>query len=483
MSEEQQEIALSSTGAASKVRTKTGDQLIPKTSFKPVAAPNLIHGLKFDTVEELMENKTLVYEDMMRIFVAAKIPITLWGPMGSGKTRSAEAIAEMTDEAGTNYQVITVQPSTMDPTTLHGLMTTQEDPREPGKIIMERSIPEVAEQVWRYYNDRDGLTLMFLDEMTTCIPATQNAMLGLLTHGKYGTMDISPYTTFVMAANPPGTVQTVIPLSEAIINRGGHIPWYTDGPQFLKKWETGFGNPLKAPDDKTRKFITGLISMDPDIAFRDDPEHHEDEDDMWDIEDLCPYDQMHFSARSTDELAKAYAVIQDTFAHAPFDIRRLYVEEMVRAWVGPRWADHAGVMEELLENEVGTRYAVEAIDRHDIKNNMSPEHVTSLVGDRLHRLKGVRMRAEQERELAELFQSEIFSGGGISVRRYMAFWLWMATSPDEESRVSSVPIALEILARAAKDHSGEIPKDSLLPAFVPDKIKTEMHEIQSGHIT
>lgn len=473
---------MDSTGKRSKARVKEGDALIPKTSFKPIADKDILHGLKYDSAEKLREVPMLMYEDIMRIFVAAKIPITLWGPMGSGKTRSAEAMAELTDENGVNYQVITVQPSTTDPTTLMGLMVTREDPVT-GSILMERSIPEVAEQVWRYYNDKDGLTIMFLDEMTTCIPAQQNAMLGLLTHGQYGNMDISPYTTFVMAANPPGTVQTVLPLSEAIINRGGHIPWYTERDRFIDMWSKGFGKPSLAPQEKTRKFIQNLIAQDPDIAFRDDPDHHDSPEDMWSIHELCPYDQMHFSSRSTTELAMAYDIVQDTFADAPFDIRQLYVQEVTQAWVGPRWAEHAGNVEELLENEVGTRYAVEAVSNHNIKNSMTTEEVTRMVGDRLHRLKGKRMRAEQEKELAELFESEIFEGGSISMRRYAAFWLWMATSPDEESRVSAIPVALRILIHASNNFSNEIPENSLLPNYVPASIRREMNEIRSGKIS
>lgn len=474
-------MGMDSTGKQSKARVKEGDALIPKTSFKPIAAPNRLHGLKYSSAQELLASPMLMYEDIMRIFVAAKIPITLWGPMGSAKTRSAEALAELTDENGVHYQVITVQPSTQDPTTLMGLMHIKEDPTT-GATIMERSIPEVAEQVWRYYNDKDGLTIMFLDEMTTCISAQQNAMLGLLTHGTYGNMDISQYTTFIMAANPPGTVQTVLPLSEAIINRGGHIPWYTDGDRFINIWETGFGNPSNAPREKTFKFIKNLIAQDPDIAFRDDPEHHDSPDDMWDIDQLCPYDQMHFSARAATEMARAYDIVQDTFAKAPFDIRQLYVQEVSKAWLGPRWSRHAGLVEEELENEVGTRYAVEAVNSYDVKNSMTTEEVTRMVGDSLHRLKGKRMRAEQERELAELFEHEIFEGGSISIRRYIAFWLWMATSPDEATRVSSIPVALRILMKAGHEYKNEIPKDSLLPRFVPNTIRSEMNEIKTGRL-
>lgn len=469
-------MSLNSTGAVSKARVKEGDALIPKTTFGPIAAPGKLHGLKAANAEELKRRMPLVYEDLVRIFVAAKTPITLWGPAGSGKTRTVEAMAGEVDEHGTPYQVITMQPSTTDPTVIHGMMTITVDPRT-GSKIMERSIPEPAEAVWRGFNDRDCLTIFFLDEMTTCNPAQQNAMLGLLTHGKFGDRDISPYTTFVMAANPPGTVRTVLPLSEAVINRGGHIPWYTDRNRWLDLWSGGFGDRAKSPRPRTTDFMTGLINSDPEIAFRDDPEYNDDPEDGWSIDNLCPYEDMELSARAATEAAKIYDVITDTFAEAPFDVRKLYIQEAITAMIGPRWGRHAGAVEEKLESVISTKPVINAIIRASIRSTSTYEEIMSAFGDSLHRIMGRRMRSQQELELAKAFQEEIFRDGAFSHRAYLAFWAWIATSPEESTRALIIPVALNILSRAGEEYRDEMSRTDLVPTFIPTTIKEEMKSV------
>lgn len=471
----QDEISLDSTGKEIKARIKKGDALIPKTSFKPIADPSKLFGLQVDNAEYLRENMRYVYEDLLRIFVAAKTPIFLWGPPGAGKTRSVEAMAEMVDEHGVNYQVITVQPSTQDATVMHGLMTITEDPRT-GAQIMERSIPEIAEQVWQYFNNEDGLTIMFLDEMTTCIPAQQNAMLGLLTHGKYGNMDISPYTTFVCAANPPGTVQTVLPLSEAVINRGGHIPWYSSHQHWYDKWKTGFGNPAKEPKEDTKEFIKQLIMSDPEVVFRDDPELHESEDDGWNIDNLCPYDQMLSSERAFTEVAKVYEVITETFKDAPFDVLKLYLQEGIRAMVGNRWARNSGAVQENMSSRISIKPSVDAINKYGINHTSSIEDIYSHIGDSLHRMMGKRMTATEERELADKFHEEIFSGGDFSLSKYTAFWVWLVTLSNESVRASVINKAFSIFHLAVRKHRNEYPEDQLFPRFIPPEIKSEIKD-------
>lgn len=469
------EIVTDSTGKEIKARIKRGDQLIPKTSFKPVADPSKLFGLQVDSADYLRENMRYVYEDLLRIFVAAKTPIFLWGPPGAGKTRSVEAMAEDMDEHGVNYQVITVQPSTQDATVMHGLMTITEDPRT-GTKIMERSVPEIAEQVWDYFNNEDGLTIMFLDEMTTCIPAQQNAMLGLLTHGKYGSLDISPYTTFVCAANPPGTVQTVLPLSEAVINRGGHIPWYSSHEHWYKKWKTGFGNPAKEPREDTKDFIKQLILSDPDVVFRDDPDLHEDADDGWSVDALCPYDQMLSSERAFTEVAKVYEVLTETFKDAPFEVAKLYLQEGVRAMVGNRWGRNSGVVFENMSSRISTKPCIEAVNRYGINHTSTLEEIYQHVGDSLHRKMGKHMVAIDEREMVDKFSEEVFAHGDFSMSKYTAFWVWLVTLEDESLRSAVMNKAFTIFHKAAREHSHEYPENQLFPGFVPETIRQEMKQ-------
>lgn len=458
-----------------KERLKTGDQLIPKTSFKPIAAPGKLHGLQVETIDELLDGRKMdIYEDLLRVFVAAKTPATLWGPVGAGKTRTVESFANETDENGNPYNVITIQPSTTDPTSIHGLLTIDKDPRT-GNKVMNRAIPEPAFSVWEAFNDKDQLTVMFLDEMTTCTPSQQQALLGLLTHGKYGDMDISPYVTFVMAANPPGTVDAVQDLEQSVINRGAHIPWYVERDVFIDKWSTGFGNRDKQPSDDDIRFIRLLIEQDPDIAFRDDPFNHDGmEEDMWRVDRLCPYDRMHFSARMVEELAKSRRIISDSFAGAPYDVQRHYMSQMVRAFVGPRWEKHAQVALDTMNADVSTDESLAMVNNNDISFMTEYNEIVKIAGDRLHRNVGKIMRAEQEKELAEKFEKEIFAEGGFRNKLYIAFWLWLSTSQQESTRRPVMPYAVNIMQLGHR--SGEIRKENVIPKFVPNNIRKELQD-------
>lgn len=470
-----EDIVLDSIGKQVKTdqRIKTGDDLIPKTSFKPIADPENIFGLHTDDVHFLEDNMRYVYEDLLKIFVASKTPITLWGPPGSGKTRSIEALGELTDENGVPYQVITIQPSTEDATVMHGLMTVTKNPST-GEKIMERSIPQTAESIWRYFNDKDGLTIMFLDEMTTCIPAQQNAMLGLLTHGKYGNLDIHPYTTFVMAANPPGTVQTVQPISEAVINRGGHIPWYSSYKHWYDKWETGFNNPSNVPQPNTQEFMWDLIQSDPEYVFRFDPESKEPGEEGWTTDNLIPKEQMESSERVFTEVSRVHETINKTFKDAPYEIYELYLKEALRAVAGDRWARNAVKVERIRKSKMNTKESIEAVNKYKISPSMDIEEVVGYVGDSLHRKTGKIVSTDKEVELADRFVQDIFDNDDFSITKYLAFWTWLSTMPQEATIHAVMSQAFDILYTAITEHSGEYPRSYYLPSFIPDETSTEL---------
>lgn len=464
--------------SSSKVRIKTGDALIPENNWESIAAPEKLFANKYDSVEELTAGGMMVvYEDLLRLFVATKTYVTLWGPVGAGKTRTVEAMARETDNTGRNYNVITMQPSTIDPTSLHGLLTIEEN-YSTGDKVMKRAIPDPAQQVFNAFNNNDQISIMFLDEMTTCNPSQQQALLGLLTHGQYGEMNIEPYVTFVSAANPPGTVSAVNDLEESVINRGAHIPWYTDHDLYLSKYENGFGVPSKRPGRKEFMFVKELINSNRDVAFRDDPSHYEpgDEDEMWTIDNLVPYDRMTFSGRMAEEVGKVYRMITKALADAPYSIRKLYIEECVKAFVGPNWGEAASKVYDYLETLASTESSVNAVNKFKINNMTTLEEIQDYVGDSLHRVKDVKMSHVQEQELAELFESEIFFDG-FREKLYLAFWVWLSTSDSPQRRQHVIPIAVRILDKAKAVASETVSANTLMPKFIPREIKMELAEI------
>lgn len=426
--------------------------------------------------DELVAKKRYMYEDILRIFISAKIPITLWGPPGAGKTKTIQQLKKEVDEDGVNYQVITVQPSTEDSTVFNGLMVVHYDVVEE-KYVMERSIPKIAERVWEAFRDWKRLTIMFLDEMTTCVPAQQHAMLGLLTDGTYGPLDISPYVTFVMAANPPNTVPEVIPLGNQVINRGGHIPWFSDTDQWYNGWSTGFGNPNREKPEDIKRDIKDLMEIDREHMFRDDEELADDPDDMWNENNLVPYEQMRSTERAVTLWADVYEVLLNSMSDINYEIRRLYIKECCRAILGDRWANEFVKIFDKRSSRVETKPIMSTINRHNINFDSTTNDLVESLGDQLHRLNGRMMTSEKERELAELFEKEIFDGR-FAIQRYLAFWVWLATSVDESTRAPVIPIAINIMSQAVQEYREEIPKKNIIPRFVPSTIRNEIQELR-----
>ncbi len=162
----------------------------------------------------------------------------------------------------------------------------------------------------------------------------QNAMLGVLTHGKFDSHDINPYTSFCMAANPQGTVSTVNHLGEAVMNRGGHIAWYGDVDLFPSDWKSGWNGAVTPPPEKTQWYIDQIIKQDKSGAFRN-PE-------KWDADDLIPWDMMEHSERSTTNLADIITFIDQVFPSDTPDqdkVRQHYIVEVTQALQGKAWAN------------------------------------------------------------------------------------------------------------------------------------------------
>ena len=89
------------------------------------------------------------------------------------------------------------------------------------------------------------------------------------------------------------------------------------------------------------------------------------------------------------------------------------------------------------------------------------------------------MRAEQEKEIADLFYEELFEGT-FAAKRYLAFWVWLSTSPDEATRAPVIPVAINILQKStSEEYRADIPKNQLFPSFVPQQIKKEMTELRN----
>lgn len=321
----------------------------------------------------LKKNERRVNADLMRIFLGVKVPVTLWGPVGARKTRTAEALGVETDSNGVPYLVITIQPSTTDPTIIHGMYYVSDTPT--GETVMKKSIPEIVEMIVKYHEDTGGYVILFLDEMTTCTPSQQHALLGMITHGKYGPYVISDLITVVMAANPQNTVSAVHELGEQFINRGGHISWYGDKKLFEEDWTSGFGHQSLVPSADTQWFVTTLMNQAPDEVFRNVT--------RWKADDLVPYDSFEHSERIVTDHGKLVDYINKEMRQAPDPIRHHYLVQVTQAMMGKEWANRMKSVCDMESKRFNSSRYIEKVSTLGITHETTLETLKSKAGSTL----------------------------------------------------------------------------------------------------
>lgn len=135
------------------------------------------------------------------------IPVLLWGRPGVGKSSFIEGLAS--DE----LRVLTIIASIHDPTDFSGLP------------IHENGSVRYAAPAWiSDFEDRpEGI--LFLDELSTCPPAVQAALLRVVFERRVGFTPLPAGVRIVAAANPPDLMVGGWELSPPMRNRFVHLDW------------------------------------------------------------------------------------------------------------------------------------------------------------------------------------------------------------------------------------------------------------------
>lgn len=445
-----------------------------QSAFLPICDLKRMWGVTQTSVETIINNPRRMAVDILRIFIANRTPITLWGPIGARKTRTIESMSVELDANGVHYQVITMIPSTQDASILHGIMYTV---IEDGIMVMKRSVPNVAKEIMDYWNISGGYTILFLDELTTSMASQQNAMLGLLTHAKFEGIDISPYITIVMAANPEGTVSTVNDVSEAVINRGGHIAWYGDVNLFIEDWDSGFGRESLVPDRKVSWFVRELLNQAPDEAFRN--KHN------WTEDSLVPYDRMEHTERAMTELARMISLINEIMADLPAPIRHVYIVEVSRALLGNTWAERAALVLAMESEFLSPDLVISRLGTMtDITVETTADDFDALMlasGYPLYRLPdGAAIRQDQAVViLGELI--ERITKHGFNKEAYIASWAFAVAAPTTGQVMGNHAHMLILLDLAQRSvQGGVLDAKSAVPKFVSQSIRDGLRAAASN---
>ena len=93
----------------------------------------------------------------------------------------------------------------------------------------------------------DGVTLVFLDEVNTAAPATQNALMRMVQEHRVGYLHLGERVRFIAAANPATQNSGAWDLSAPLANRFAHLHW----PLHVNEWQSGYldGWPTLMPLD------------------------------------------------------------------------------------------------------------------------------------------------------------------------------------------------------------------------------------------
>lgn len=171
-------------------------------------------------------------EAMIGSFLAADVPVLLWGPPGTGKTARILAMA-----AAVGAHVEVLIGSTIDPTDVGGWLLPSGDTVKqappPWALRLADSVRE-GREAW-----------LFLDELSCAPPSVQAALLRLVAERKAGVCDLKGVKV-VAAANPTDTAADGGLLSPATANRWAHLEVVLDPAAWVQGELGGWGNPRPA---------------------------------------------------------------------------------------------------------------------------------------------------------------------------------------------------------------------------------------------
>lgn len=382
-------------------------------------------------------------------------------------TSQVEAMSKLTDEEGKNYNVVTIQPSNTDSTAIHGVLYTADT--ENGTVT-KRATPDIPKEIHRAFHEENRLTIVFLDEMTTCMISQQHALLGFLTSGKWGDLDISDCIAIVMAANPPGTVNTVRPLDLQVLNRGGHLEWYGEKDLFVEGWTTGFGNPDKIPTINAQSELIGMFNLAPKEVFLAH-KNPSGKGRKWEPENLVPYDDLFLSERSADNYGKISEQIDKSMPAsmcANLDVRMMYKKKAGEMLFGKEWANRLGtVLNELRKQAFGSEEVTLLFSEADVTRETTFEELKAKLQQPMYDRAEIKVSDKKAETILQEFISSLTRE--FTVQKYHAAWAFASVTPREsaygmyfDSIIKIVKIAQEAMT------DGRIQREEInQPWFAP----------------
>lgn len=165
----------------------------------------------------------------LSVAIQAREAVLLIGPPGSGKTANIGGIGRALD-----WWTETVIASLREPSDFGGL---------PAIIDSEvRLIPPS----WAIRLSKEKNGICFIDEISTCAPAVQAALLRVILDRVVGDLHLGDGIAMVAAMNPPEQAAGGWDLAAPLANRFCHLQWSLDAQSWCQGIESGFQPPSVA---------------------------------------------------------------------------------------------------------------------------------------------------------------------------------------------------------------------------------------------
>lgn len=179
----------------------------------------------------------------------AHVAILLWGDPGLGKSAVVAALAK-----ADGVPIETLIGSQREPVDIAGW-----------PVVVDGAVQTLALPDWANELIENGGGYLLLDELTTCSPATQAAMLRVIQERVVGNTRLPDEVRVVATANPPDRSAGGVDLAAPTANRFLHIDFAPTADEWLTGMRTGFSMPTSralAADDLREADEKGLV-----IAF------------------------------------------------------------------------------------------------------------------------------------------------------------------------------------------------------------------------
>jgi hypothetical protein len=164
-----------------------------------------------------------------------KIPTMIWGNPGGGKTSTVKFLGKT---LGESTEIRSGNKS--DPTDFSGIPYLIDGKGEDGEKSLKFSEPKYV-QIMK--NNPYGI--LFFDEITTCSPVIQVALLSIIQDCQFGEFEI-PKTIYRVAAGNYNNITGTHNMSLALMNRFCHIFYEMDIDFFMDGFVSDFKNNEKA---------------------------------------------------------------------------------------------------------------------------------------------------------------------------------------------------------------------------------------------